>query len=152
MIAKNSRADALTYQQVEALAAKHQFDMSTFDYTDSNSLVDLVNDAIRAACPALQPAPAPADERTELTDRQIADALTIPGLNVEAALDPREMALLYAGIRDLLADPPSPSLGERSAFEAALERRAQIAGFRVDRMTECELENAWWAWQARAAL
>lgn len=37
----------LTYQQVEALAEKHLIDMTRFDYVDSNSLVDLVNDAIR---------------------------------------------------------------------------------------------------------
>lgn len=60
---EHSLADALTYQQVEALAAKHLFDMSTFDYTDSNSLVDLVNDAIRAASRASQPAAAPIDPR-----------------------------------------------------------------------------------------
>lgn len=41
-----------------------------------------------------------------LTDEQIAEALTIPGLNVEAALEPREMTLLYAGIRALLAAHP----------------------------------------------
>ncbi|MDN7897160.1 hypothetical protein QZM82_13265 [Burkholderia cepacia] len=74
---QQSRADALTYQEVEALATKHQFDMSTFDYTDSNSLVDLVNDAIRAVHRNSQPAAAPivsapADERAafDLTDME----------------------------------------------------------------------------------
>ncbi|HGO6078310.1 TPA: hypothetical protein ACK3PA_002723 [Burkholderia cenocepacia] len=58
---ENRRADALTYQEVEALAEKHGFAISAFDYTDSNSLVDLVNDAIRAASRDLQPAAAPID-------------------------------------------------------------------------------------------
>jgi hypothetical protein len=59
MTTENSRADALTYQEVEALAEKHGFAISAFDYTDSNSLVDLVNDAIRTARRELQPAAAP---------------------------------------------------------------------------------------------
>ncbi|AOI92077.1 hypothetical protein WS57_25535 [Burkholderia pseudomultivorans] len=60
-----AQADArvgLTYQQVEALAAKHQFDMTSFDYVDSNSLVDLVNDALRSIG---QPKP-----RAEVTEEQ----------------------------------------------------------------------------------
>ncbi|WP_241300822.1 hypothetical protein [Burkholderia cenocepacia] len=61
MTTENRRADALTYQEVEALAEKHGFAISAFDYTDSNSLVDLVNDAIRAASRDLQPAAAPID-------------------------------------------------------------------------------------------
>ena len=64
-----SPADArvgLTYQQVVALAAKHQFDMTSFDYVDSNSLVDLVNDALRSIG---QPEP-----RAEVTDKLIATA------------------------------------------------------------------------------
>jgi len=58
-----AQADArvgLTYQQVEALAAKHQFDMTSFDYVDSNSLVDLVNDALRSI--------GQAEPRAEVTD------------------------------------------------------------------------------------
>ena len=34
-----------------------------------------------------------------LTDAQIIDALTIPGLNIEVSLEPRELALLLNGIR-----------------------------------------------------
>lgn len=60
MTTDKSRADALTYQEVEALAEKHGFAISAFDYTDSNSLVDLVNDALRSMG---QPEP-----RAEVTD------------------------------------------------------------------------------------
>ncbi|HDR9497631.1 TPA: hypothetical protein QDC06_000833 [Burkholderia cepacia] len=58
--------DALTYEQVEMLAVKHQFDMNTFDFTDSNSLVDLVNDAIRLFRPVEQHEAAPADPTCSL--------------------------------------------------------------------------------------
>lgn len=37
-----------------------------------------------------------------LSREEILDALTVPGLNVEAALEPREVGLLCVAIRDLL--------------------------------------------------
>ncbi|WP_175785139.1 hypothetical protein [Burkholderia ambifaria] len=39
-----------------------------------------------------------------LTRDQILEALTVPGLNVEASLEPREVGLLCAAIADLLAE------------------------------------------------
>jgi hypothetical protein len=38
-----------------------------------------------------------------LTDERILESLTIPGLNVEASLEPRELALLLQGMRAILA-------------------------------------------------
>ncbi|MBR8279753.1 hypothetical protein [Burkholderia vietnamiensis] len=52
--------------------------------------------------------------------------------------------------RESDAAAPSPADG-RAAFEAALDKRAKSAGFEVGRMTECELDNAWWGWQAARA-
>ncbi|HDR8938771.1 TPA: hypothetical protein QDA76_002251 [Burkholderia vietnamiensis] len=49
-----------------------------------------------------------------------------------------------------MSPAPSPADG-RAAFEAALDKRAKSAGFEVGRMTECELDNAWWGWQAGRA-
>ncbi|HDR9153835.1 TPA: hypothetical protein QDB05_000255 [Burkholderia vietnamiensis] len=74
MTTENSRADALTYQEVEALAEKHGFAISGFDYTGSNSLVDLVNDAIRTARRDSQPAAAPIDDLRQ----RICKALDLP--------------------------------------------------------------------------
>lgn len=37
-----------------------------------------------------------------ISDLEILDALTIPGLNVEATLEPRELVILLNGIRSIV--------------------------------------------------
>jgi hypothetical protein len=40
---------------------------------------------------------------TPISDLEILDGLTMPGLNVEATLEPRELTLLLYGIRNIIA-------------------------------------------------
>ncbi|MDN7413454.1 hypothetical protein QZM42_33555 [Burkholderia vietnamiensis] len=64
---------------------------------------------------------------------------------------PEEGAIFIDGSTAVPAAPaPSPA-DEWAAFKAALDKRAKSAGFEVGRMTECELDNAWWGWQAGRA-
>lgn len=95
-----------------------------------------------AALPVEQPAAAPIGVDTALLARLSAQILGGP-------LNPNISKFAKAHLAQ--AKPEPLPADERAAFEAALDKRAKSAGFEVGRMTECELDNAWWGWQAGRA-
>lgn len=56
-----------------------------------------------------------------MSDAEILDLLTIPGLNVEAAFEPRELPILLDGIRGIVA---LERRRERDVIDAELRRLA----------------------------
>ncbi|MCW3678795.1 hypothetical protein [Burkholderia cenocepacia] len=135
MTTDKSRADALTYQEVEALAEKHGFAISAFDYTDSNSLVDLVNDAIRAASRDSLPAAAPIDDNqiqvthtiaTEANAATILHGLLDSFVEVAAAFPSAVIDERLAGQVRIYLPAPSP----------ADERAARLDDAEIDTIAE----------------
>ncbi|MBR8248638.1 hypothetical protein [Burkholderia cenocepacia] len=125
MTTDKSRADALTYEQVEALAVKHQFDMSTFDFTDSNSLVDLVNDAIRSFRPVEQHEAAPALSRQDIFDKfSFLEGLVSQSTYVSIA----ETAVSIYEHASKAAQPEPPAADERAVQIAHDLRCTGVAG------------------------
>ncbi|MBR8147036.1 hypothetical protein [Burkholderia vietnamiensis] len=91
-----------------------------------------------------QPAAAPIDDLRQ-------EVLRLCRLFLDDEQDKYNAKAVMTQIFSLAAAPtPSPA-DEQAAFEAALDRRAKSAGFEVGRITECELDNAWWGWQAARA-
>ncbi|CAJ4434843.1 gp39 [Burkholderia pseudomallei] len=159
MTTTHSRADALTAH--EALAAIETFEIvgENNDSREPNAedrfiLTEFVAHAFggfRVEQPAAAPIPEDCDVRSILLD-------VVPGADGEGrevyARNVDDVKRLLSEMGDRLEDvdaakrlAPSPA-DERAAFEAALDKRAKSAGFEVGRMTECELDNAWWGWQA----
>jgi hypothetical protein len=60
-----------------------------------------------------------------LTDEAILEALTIPGLNVEASFEPREIPLLCQGIRDLVYEGRKRAGREVALLLGALDDQGQ---------------------------
>ncbi|AQG98302.1 hypothetical protein A9R05_05305 [Burkholderia sp. KK1] len=60
------------------------------------------------------------------TDAQILEAFEIPGLNIEASLEPREVGLFLQGCRALLASAPASELSgkDRWQWESDHDHRA----------------------------
>lgn len=147
MTTDNSRADALTDAQIIDLI----YECDIPPYCEL-AAIDFARRLLLAVSqPAAAPIPEDCDVRSILLD-------VVPGADGEGrevyARNVDDVKRLLSEMGDRLEDvdaakrlAPSPA-DERAAFEAALDKRAKSAGFEVGRMTECELDNAWWGWQA----
>lgn len=129
MTTGNSRADALTKLRREAIRSGIAA-LEKLGWTDPAGVLR----NMLAASPVEQPAAAPIDGQI----CQHCDCIR--------PLHDLDCPVAVEGMKPL----PAPA-DERAAFEAALDKRAKSAGFEVGRMTECELDNAWWGWQAARA-
>lgn len=161
---ENSRADALTTRALRAALAElvERCDGQAGVRADGSNIDTSAAHAVLAASPVEQPEAAP----IEAPLRVLMGAVNayeketgIGGWYAERIQESCNSLLKAAGspVRfgigsENPVEEPAPSpADERAAFEAALDKRAKSAGFEVDRMTECELDNAWWGWQAARA-
>lgn len=150
MSGDKSRADALTEAQRKALETAVNVLNINWEHETANELWEAFT------APVEQPAAAPIDPRAN-RGNSVGDWLWCELMDYckERGMPPTNNDRLFDLVkRARTAWDSQPALSpadERGAFEAALDKRAKSAGFEVGRMTECELDNAWWGWQAARA-
>jgi hypothetical protein len=159
MTTDNSRADALTDEQRSAIGYAARM-LEQFSDGRATAAIRTLS-AMLTASPVEQPAAAPIHPDVLAHIKWLHYCLREAGHCIDGGTCHHECGakgecwrqdgcVPLTGSRltdDWKLPAPSPADG-RAAFEAALDKRAKSAGFEVGRMTECELDNARWGWQA----